>query len=237
MIFKLDPERLDFPNPFLGESEGLLAVGGDLSVDRLLRAYSLGIFPWYAYRKRDNSFRSPDGKPWIQWWCPLERFVIFPSEIHISHSMRQMMRSSRYECTFNMAFDDVIANCSRLRIKEKGAWLGRHIIKAFTKLHDLGHVKSVEVWEKDADGCRRLVGGLYGVKVNDSFIGESMFSLIPSASKLALIFLAQRMAESGGRMIDCQLHTPHLESMGGRYIHYTEYIEILKGNNNDSTQI
>ena len=165
MVFQLD-DKLWFPNPALGDSDGMLAVGGDLSVDRLLLAYSYGIFPWYDFRN------SP-----IQWWCPLERFVIFPSEIHISHSMRTLINKGKYVMSFNQAFDEVIKNCGNLRIEERGAW---------------------------------------------------MFSLVPSASKLALIFLANIMKENGGVLIDCQFETPHLKSMGGKYIPYDEYIKYLR---------
>ena len=194
------------------EPDGLLAVGGDLSVDRLLLAYSNGIFPWYSFR---------DCKE-ILWYCPQRRFVIFPQEIHISHSMRTLMRSGRYGVSIGEDFKGVIDGCSRLRINEQGAWLGPDMIAAYTELHRQGLAQSVEVWE---DG--RLVGGLYGVTVGAAFFGESMFSLAPSASKLALIHLAKVMQENGGRIIDCQFETPHLKSMGGRYISYEEYMRLI----------
>lgn len=228
MVYLLDDE-LWFPDPHCGDSDGLFAVGGDLRPERLLLAYSNGIFPWYAFRKEDNEyapddFKKPDGTPLIRWYCPLQRFVIFPKEIHISHSMRQMIRKNEHSVTINQAFDDVIANCSKLRIEEEGAWLGPDIIEAYTRLHREEACASVEVWNKNHE----LVGGLYGVLIGKSFIGESMFSLTPSASKLALIGLAQFMESWGGTMIDCQLETPHLKSMGGRFISYEEYIKLLK---------
>lgn len=210
MVFKLS-KRLAFPDPHLGEPDGLLAIGGDLSIDRLLLAYSYGIFPWYAFKRGV-----------IEWWCPMQRFVIFPSEIHVSHSMRTLMNKDKYRITINQAFEDVIRQCGKLREEEEGAWLGPEMTEAYIRLHKQQLAASVEVWEDD-----RLVGGLYGVALGKCFFGESMFSLVPSASKLALIHLAWFLEERGGLMIDCQLETPHLKSMGGRYISYEEYMDIL----------
>ena len=221
MVVELDDE-LWFPDPHIGEPDGLIAVGGDLSVDRLLLAYSYGIFPWFSFRESEEPY----------WYCPLRRFVIFPSEIHVSHSMRTLMRKGRFHCSMNEDFEGVIANCSRLRIEEEGAWLGPDIIEAYTELHKQGFATSVEVWDtEDVDaetGREKLVGGLYGVTLGRSFFGESMFSLVPSASKLALIYLSRFMEEYGGVLIDCQFETPHLKSMGGRYIDYDEYMAKLK---------
>ena len=210
MVFRLDDE-LWFPDPHLADDDGCLAVGGDLSVDRLLLAYQHGIFPWYAFRHDEPI-----------WYCPKKRFVIFPDEIHISHSMRTLMRKNIYTVTFNKDFEGVIANCGGLRIDEEYAWLGPDMTAAYTELHNQGFALSVEVWEKE-----RLVGGLYGVNIGSAFFGESMFSLVPSASKLALISLAQIMQECGGSLIDCQFETPHLKSMGGRDIDYDEYMKII----------
>lgn len=211
MIYQLD-EDLWFPDPRLADDDGCLAVGGDLSVDRLLLAYQHGIFPWYSFRDNDEPV----------WYCPHERFVIFPDEIHISHSMRTLLRKDKYEFSINRDFDGVIRNCSQLRINEEGAWLGEDIIKAYTELHRQGFGVSVEVWEEG-----RLVGGLYGVNIGKAFFGESMFSLVPSGSKLALIFLAKSFEQLGGILIDCQLKTAHLESMGGRFISYDEYMRLI----------
>ena len=211
MIYRLD-ERLIFPNPYGGEPDGLIAVGGDLSTERLLLAYGHGIFPWFSFRDSD-----------IMWFCPLQRFVIFPNEIHVSHSMRTLMRKNKYEVRYNTDFEQTIRHCSELRIDEKGAWLGEDMIAAYTQLHRLGHAMSVEVWEAD-----RMVGGLYGVIHGRSFIGESMFSLVPSASKLALISLARQMEENHLGIIDCQLETPHLRSMGARFIPYDEYMKWME---------
>lgn len=217
-VFQLD-DQLWFPDPTMGEEDGLVAVGGDLSVDRLLLAYSNGFFPWFSFRHREEPL----------WYCPLQRFVIFPDEIHVSHSMRQLIRQNRYKLSLNMDFEGVIQGCATAqnRNTEDGAWLGPDIIKAYTELHRQGFAASVEVWDSQADDDR-LVGGLYGVNLGSSFFGESMFSLVPSASKLALIHLARMFGRLGGRMIDCQFETPHLRSMGGRYIPYKEYIDIIR---------
>ena len=210
MVFRLD-ERLIFPDPHWGEPSGLIAVGGDLSPERLLLAYNHGIFPWYSFRDSE-----------ICWYCPLQRFVIFPSEIHVSHSMRTLMNKNRYEVRYNTDFEQTIRHCSQLRVDEIGAWLGDDMIKAYTELYRRGCAMSVEVWEGE-----RMVGGLYGVTIRRSFFGESMFSLVPSASKLALISLAKRMEENQLGIIDCQLETPHLKSMGARFIPYEEYMQLI----------
>lgn len=214
MIFQLN-KSITFPDPHLGEDDGLFAVGGDLSVDRLLLAYSNGIFPWYSFRDQ----------PQILWYCPMKRFVIFPDKIHISHSMRTLLNKDEYSVSINNDFDGVINNCSKLRYDEEGAWLGKDMIKAYTELYRQGFAASVEVWDKE----RKLVGGLYGVSIGPAFFGESMFSLVPSASKIALIFLAKYFQQCGGKLIDCQFETPHLKSMGGEYISYDEYMRIIGG--------
>ena len=217
MVYKLD-DNLWFPDPHYGDPDGCIAVGGDLSVDRLLLAYSNGIFPWYAFRRDDPV-----------WYCPMQRFVIFPDEIHVSHSMRTLMNKGHYRISINEDFEAVIQNCGQLRIDEDGAWLGPDMIAAYTELHSQGFAASVEVWEKNGnDNHERLVGGLYGVNIGRAFFGESMFSLVPSASKLALIHLARTMQQLGGSIIDCQFETAHLKSMGGRYISYDEYMKLIR---------
>ena len=214
MVYELT-EDLVFPDPRLGEPDGLIAVGGDLSEERLLLAYSYGIFPWYSFRDW----------PYPAWYCPMQRFVIFPDEIHISHSMRTLMNKKAYHVTFNDDFDGVIAGCSKVdgRYDMNGAWLGEDIMKAYRHLNRQGYAVSVEVWNQENE----LAGGLYGVAMGPCFIGESMFSREPNTSKLALIHLARFMQRIGGKFIDCQLETPHLKSMGGRFIPYAEYLEIL----------
>ena len=213
-VYQLNKE-LWFPDPHLGDEDGLVAIGGDLSIDRLLLAYSNGFFPWYSFHSEKEPL----------WFCPLRRFVIFPSEVHVSHSMRQLIRQDRYQVTINRDFNGVIRGCATVqeRNQEAGAWLGPNLINAYTELHQQGFAASVEVWEAD-----KLVGGLYGVNLGASFFGESMFSLVPNASKLALIHLARFMDAKGGRLIDCQFETPHLKSMGGRYISYEAYMDIIR---------
>ena len=213
-VFRLD-KQLRFPDPHLGEEDGLVAVGGDLSVDRLLFAYSYGFFPWFSFRDQKEPL----------WYCPLQRFVIFPEEIHVSHSMRQLMKTTSLRVTINQDFEGVISGCATAqnRNQEEGAWLGPEIMMAYTELHRQGFAASVEVWDDE-----RLVGGLYGVNLGSSFFGESMFSLVPNASKLALIFLARTFGALGGKLIDCQFETPHLKTMGGRFISYEEYIRIIR---------
>ena len=215
-VYQLD-DKLWFPDPHEGEPDGLVAVGSDLSANRLLLAYSNGFFPWFSFRYCEKPL----------WYCPLDRFVIFPDEIHVSHSMKQLLKQNKYYVTINQDFAGVVNGCSSVddRIFEDGAWLGPDIISAYTELHRLGYASSVEVWERDS---HRLVGGLYGITLCDCFFGESMFSLVPSASKLALIHLARKMKEEGGKLIDCQLETPHLLTMGGRHITYEQYMEILQ---------
>ena len=222
MVFQLD-NNLWFPDPHLGEDDGLVAIGGDLSVDRLLLAYSYGYFPWFSFKREHEPL----------WFCPLQRFVIFPKEIHVSHSMRQLISRHEYEVTINRDFEGVIRGCATAqnRNEEEGAWLGPDIIQAYTELYRQGFAASVEVWKRDAasaNGAHRLVGGLYGVNLGTSFFGESMFSLEPSASKLALIYLARRFDSLGGQLIDCQFETPHLRTMGGRFIPYEEYLRIIR---------
>ena len=214
MVYELT-EDIVFPDPRQGEPDGLIAVGGDLSEERLLLAYSYGIFPWFSFRDW----------PYPAWYCPMQRFVIFPDEVHISHSMRTLMNKKTYRVTFNQDFDGVIKGCSEVdgRYDMAGAWLGENMMAAYRHLNRQGYAASVEVWNHEEE----LVGGLYGVVVGECFIGESMFSREPNTSKLALINLAQLMQRIGGKMIDCQLETPHLKSMGGRFILYTEYLKLL----------
>jgi leucyl/phenylalanyl-tRNA--protein transferase len=207
MIFRLD-ERFLFPNPELAEDDGLLAVGGDLSPERLLLSYKNGIFPWYS-----------DDTP-ILWYSPNERFVIYPKQLKISKSMRQVMRSDKFSVTFNTAFADVIKACADAeRYDQDGTWITMDMQQAYIKLHHLGYAHSVEVW---LDG--QLAGGLYGVKVGRVFCGESMFTKVSNASKLALITVCQT---NNYDMIDCQVHTNHLESLGAAMISRADYLSVL----------
>ncbi len=209
MIFQLDHTDT-FPDPRYGNADGFYAVGGEITPERLAKAYSMGIFPYFAFRHEP-----------IIWWAPQERFVIHSDEIHISHSMRNIRNKRRYRCSINEAFPDVLAGCACTddRIEEDNAWLGPDLLDTWMILNEQGYAKSVEVWEED-----QLVGGLYGFVCGRAFIGDSMFSLAPSASKLALIHLAGHIQSQGGGIIDCQLETPHLKSMGARYITFDDYL-------------
>ncbi|MDE7346907.1 MAG: leucyl/phenylalanyl-tRNA--protein transferase [Muribaculaceae bacterium] len=193
-----------------------LCTGGDLNPRRLLLAYSFGIFPWFDFTDPSPS-----------WWAPLSRFVLFPDDIHISHSMRTLLNKRKYRVSLNEAFPDVIEACRTVDGRHEsplGPWLGADIIEAYTELWRQGFVKSVEVWDIDTG---KLAGGLYGVWLNNCFMGESMFSYVPSGSKIALIGLCEWMKRNGGKVIDLQIETEHLKSMGGRYISYIDYLRIL----------
>lgn len=209
-IFRLDEDEIYFPDPTLAEEDGLLAVGGDLSVQRLLLAYCNGIFPWY---NEDDP---------ILWWCPKQRFIIRPAEIHISKSMRKYFRQHEIEAVLNRDFKDTMHRCRMKRENNEGTWITDDMEKAYNQLHQEGFALSVEAW---VDG--ELAGGLYGVCIDHSFFGESMFSDQENGSKIALILLAQLLEENNFKMIDCQFHTPHLESMGGKYIPWEEYVKLL----------
>ncbi|WP_026903871.1 leucyl/phenylalanyl-tRNA--protein transferase [Pedobacter glucosidilyticus] len=208
MIFELS-EDLVFPNPAHAEEDGLLAVGGDLSVERLLLAYSHGIFPWFN-----------DDTP-ILWYAPHERFVLFPDEIKISKSMKQVLKRQEFQISLNKAFADVITACATInRDGQDGTWITTDMQAAYIKLHEKGYAHAVEVWKDE-----KLVGGLYGVLINGVFCGESMFARVSNASKMALIWLCQNLEL---KLIDCQVHTAHLESMGARMIDRESYLKILQ---------
>jgi leucyl/phenylalanyl-tRNA--protein transferase len=208
MIFRLD-ECLLFPDPELAEPDGLLAVGGDLSTERLLLAYQNGIFPWYG-----------DDTP-ILWYSPHERFVLFPAELKVSKSMRQLLRPDKFAVTVDTCFEKVITACSSVtRNGQDGTWITGEMKAAYIQFHSDGFAHSVEVWQQN-----NLVGGLYGIKMGAVFCGESMFSLASNASKIALIHLCN----SGlYQLIDCQVHTNHLASMGARLISRKEYMDVLR---------
>ncbi len=208
MIFRLN-DNLIFPDPMLAEPDGLLAIGGNLSTERLLLAYSNGIFPWYN-----------EGDP-VHWYAPHERFVLFPHEMLISKSMANVLKKRKFQITSNQSFEQVITACSTIKRKgQNGTWITDEMKQAYLKLHIEGYAHSVEVWEMD-----KLVGGLYGVIVNKVFCGESMFTLVPNASKVALI---QLVKSNLFKLIDCQFHTNHLESMGAKMIPRDEYLSILR---------
>lgn len=210
-VFRLDPERVSFPDPTLARADGLLAVGGDLSVERLYLAYSHGIFPWY------------DPGDEIMWWCPKERFVIFPAEIHVSRSMRRYMKKHELKLMLNRDFADTMHRCRIKRESQEGTWISDEMEEAYGRLNREGLAVSVEVFE---DGA--LAGGFYGVCIGRCFFGESMFSEKENGSKTALIAFARILEQKGFLFIDCQFHTEHLESMGGRYITWEEYDAMLR---------
>lgn len=191
--------------------DGLLAAGGDLGTDRLLLAYRSGIFPWY-----DEDIPL--------WWCPDPRFVLLPDELYISKSMKQLLKRDAFEFTVNKAFAEVIENCRRAsRPGQDGTWINDDIIDAYTRLHQLGYAWSAETWH---DG--KLAGGLYGIRMGKVFFGESMFSAVSNASKYAFIKWVSQLQQEGTELIDCQVFTEHLESLGARMIPRAEFIALLK---------
>lgn len=203
--------ELYFPPASETSSEGIIAVGGDLSPERLLLAYQNGIFPWYN-----------EDEP-ILWWCPEERMVLFFENLRITKSMRNILNREEFQVTFNTAFKDVISNCQQAPRKDQdGTWISDEIIEAYCKLHELGHAKSIEVWQNN-----ELVGGLYGIDLGDVFCGESMFSKVPNASKVAFIHLAKQLEMANYKILDCQVHNNHLESLGCIEIDREEFLAIL----------
>lgn len=200
-----------FPPVAASLPDGLLAVGGDLSIDRLLLAYRSGIFPWF----------SEDEPP--LWWSPDPRFVLLPAELKVSKSMKQVLRSGAFELRVNTAFREVIEACSAApRPGQDGTWITEEIIDAYTQLHEAGYAHSAEAWQDD-----KLVGGLYGIRMGKAFFGESMFSKVSNASKFAFISWVQMLAGEGTELIDCQVHTDHLESLGARMIRRSEFMKWL----------
>lgn len=209
----LEPHNLEFPpaEQALPNPNGLLAVGGDLSVERLLIAYRQGIFPWYE-----------EGQP-LLWWSPDPRTVLAPGSIHASRSMRRFLRRSELRVSFDQAFAEVIAACAAPREYTDATWITPDMQQAYINLHQLGHAHSVEVWEGD-----QLVGGLYGVALGRMFFGESMFSRRSNASKTALLALGAVLRRLGCELIDCQMPTEHLSSMGAREVPRVEFIRCIR---------
>jgi len=204
-------DQLIFPPVEKANAEGLLAVGGDLTSERLILAYINGIFPWF------------DADSPILWWSPDPRMVLVPNKIKISKSMRKVLKSGQFRLTRNTCFEAVIEHCSQIkRTGQKGTWIIAEMKEAYIALHEKGYAKSYEVWEND-----RLVGGLYGIDLGHVFCGESMFSTVSNASKFAFIKLAQELEAKKYRLIDCQMHTDHLESLGAEEISRSEFIEFL----------
>ena len=204
---------LFFPPVNQANRDGILAIGGDLSMERLVLAYKSGIFPWFE-----------DGDP-IIWWSPNPRMVLFLDELIISKSMRNILNRNSFTITFNQNFRDVISHCQQVkRDGQNGTWITNDMIEAYCKLHEIGTAKSVEVWQNG-----ELVGGLYGIDLGTIFCGESMFSLVSNASKVAFIALVKQLKDKDYKLLDCQVYNPHLESLGCREIKREEFMSILKG--------
>jgi leucyl/phenylalanyl-tRNA--protein transferase len=211
MVFKLSEDKIWFPDSDLADEDGLLAIGGDLSVQRLLLAYRNAIFPWFS-----------EGDP-ILWYAPHERFVLFPEKLKVSSSMKKILRSGNFKISYDQAFSEVINACANSTRKgQEGTWITDSMKSAYIQLFELGFAHSVEVWENNL-----LVGGLYGVQVNHVFCGESMFAIVSNASKLAIIYLCRSF---NFKLIDCQVYTSHLESLGAQFISLEDYLVCLNEN-------
>lgn len=209
-LFRLS-RKIDFPPAWLARSDGLLCIGGDLSVERLILAYKNGIFPWFS-----------NDEP-ILWWSPDPRLVLFPGGIHISRTLKKKIRKNQYQITVDKAFEQTIISCASPRNSgQDGTWLVEEMIDAYISLHHRGYAHSVETWNKG-----KLTGGLYGVCLGGSFFGESMFSFEPDTSKMALVALASLLNHHGFDLIDCQVTTSHLLSMGAKEISRTRFLKII----------
>ncbi len=207
-------KNISFPPLETADEDGFLAIGGDLSPERLLEAYRRGIFPWY---NEDDP---------ICWWSPDPRCVIFPDRLHISKSMQRILHTDQFQFTVNKAFEQVMKQCSTIKRKgEQGTWIHQEMIDAYTKLHEQGFAYSAEAWHEG-----KLVGGLYGLKMGKLFFGESMFSCITNASKFAFIKWVQLLQGEGVKLVDCQMHTNHLESLGAEMIPRHEFIKVINEN-------
>ena len=205
-------KELYFPPVSEASYEGILAVGGDLSVERLLLAYRNGIFPWFN-----------EDEP-IFWWSPSTRMVINPNDYKVAKSLRNIINRNIFEVTINKNFSDVICNCQNAERKgQEGTWITDDIIKSYTQLHELGHAMSLEVWQNN-----ELVGGLYGVDLGHVFCGESMFSKVPNASKVAFVKLIEYLKENNYKLLDCQVHNDHLEKLGAFEISRDAFMLVLK---------
>jgi len=206
-IFLLS-DKIAFPHSHLAQKDGLLAVGGDLSQDRLLLAYKMGIFPWYS-----------DSEP-ILWWSPDPRFVLYPDDIKISKTLKKIIQKDIFHITIDQAFSQVITSCARIRLQNnEGTWIDKDMIKAYCKLHESGFAHSVEAWHEG-----ELAGGLYGVSLGRCFFGESMFTRISNASNVAFVFLVEYLKSLSFDMIDCQVSTEHLVRFGAKEIPREQFL-------------
>ena len=213
-MIALDPNEISFPDPKLYHPEdGLMAYGGDLSPERIWFAYQLGIFPWF----------NPEDE--ILWWCPDPRFVLFPKELKISKSMKKILRDDVFTFTENKCFEEIIKNCAKINRKDQnGTWLTEEMIKSYTQLHLFGKAKSIEVWQNN-----ELVGGLYGLDLGNVFCGESMFAKVSNASKAGFIWFIEKY-KNKFQVIDSQVYTNHLASLGAREIPKLEFLNYLENN-------
>lgn len=219
-VFWLEEDSYHFPPVHLASEEGILAIGGDLSPQRLLEAYSQGIFPW---------FNEEDP---ILWWAPDPRFVLFPDELKVSKSMRPYFNQGKFRVTFDQNFREVITNCQQMyRPGQGGTWITEDMLEAYCQLNALGFAHSVEVWQKED-----LVGGLYGIALGSVFFGESMFAKVSNASKFGFISLVRKLADWDFKLIDCQQETRHLASLGARAIDRNQFTKILAENDLSKTR-
>ncbi len=210
-IFALS-DKYTFPPAHLAEKEGLLAIGGDLEPERILTAYKNGIFPWYS-----------EDEP-ILWWSPNPRLVLFPEELKISKSLRKVINKEKFTITMDLAFKDVVKACAQVRLqKDEGTWITDEMINAYSKLHTMGYAHSVEAWQED-----RLVGGLYGLSLGKCFFGESMFSTVSNASKVAFAQFVAHLISLDFDLIDCQVKTDHLVRFGAREIPRKKFLDQLE---------
>jgi leucyl/phenylalanyl-tRNA--protein transferase len=210
-------KELYFPPVEEASYEGILAVGGDLSVERLVLAYKNGIFPWF------------DADEPILWWSPPERMIVNPHDYKVSKSIRNILNRNIFEVTVNKDFESVIKNCQKIERKgQDGTWISEDIIASYTKLHERGYAKSFEVWQIDSQSSWELVGGLYGVDLGHVFCGESMFSKVPNASKIAFVSLIQYLKENNYKLLDCQVHNDHLEKLGAFEISRETFMKVLR---------
>jgi len=215
MLTLLDSDRADqaFPSisTALTDPDGLLAVGGCLSTQRIINAYRQGIFPWYS-----------DEDP-ILWWSPNPRLVVFPDQLHVSKSLQKTQRKQTFQLSFDTAFADVIQACSMPRAQDSGTWLLPEMQAAYIRLYEEGHAHSMEAWFQG-----KLVGGLYGIAIGQVFFGESMFHTKTDASKIAFVTLVQQLTEWGYQLIDCQVHTDHLASLGAEEMPRSDFAILLR---------